>query len=195
MIISNKTVKQALDWTGRKIHSPEQRLVLGATALATQPFIDLKNKDVDAETRKTSVARTLAKIVAGTLVGVAVRQAGISFVRKYSQYDPNLCSGLVLSIKPKKGESFFVPMFEKVAGAFSTNEKSIFPIAADKLEKKFELYRKAMGTFVATIAMIGTNFLLDAPLTKYFTGVFQKSLANVKLDENPVPKKEAEVKQ
>lgn len=52
-----------------------------------------------------------------------------------------------------------------------------------------------MGTFVATIAMIGTNFLLDAPLTKYFTGVFQKSLANVKLDENPVPKKEAEVKQ
>ena len=171
MIISNKIVKQALDWTGRKIHSPEQRLVLGATALATQPFIDLKNKDVDAETRKTSVARTLAKIVAGTLVGVAVRQAGISFVRKYSQYDPNLCSGLVSSIKP------------------------IFPIAADKLEKKFELYRKAMGTFVATIAMIGTNFLLDAPLTKYFTGVFQKSLANVKLDENPVPKKEAEVKQ
>ena len=130
MIISNKIVKQALDWTGRKIHSPEQRLVLGATALATQPFIDLKNKDV-----------------------------------------------------------------EKVAGASSTNEKSIFPIAADKLEKKFELYRKAMGTFVATIAMIGTNFLLDAPLTKYFTGVFQKSLANVKLDENPVPKKEAEVKQ
>ena len=187
MIISNKIVKQALDWTGRKIHSPEQRLVLGATALATQPFIDLKNKDVDAETRKTSVARTLAKIVAGTLVGVAVRQAGISFVRKYSQYDPNLCSGLVSSI--------FVPMFEKVAGASSTNEKSIFPIAADKLEKKFELYRKAMGTFVATIAMIGTNFLLDAPLTKYFTGVFQKSLANVKLDENPVPKKEAEVKQ
>ena len=44
MIISNKIVKQALDWTGRKIHSPEQRLVLGATALATQPFIDLKNK-------------------------------------------------------------------------------------------------------------------------------------------------------
>ena len=169
--------------------------MLGATALATQPFIDLKNKDVDAETRKTSVARTLAKIVAGTLVGVAVRQAGISFVRKYSQYDPNLCSGLVSSIKPKKGESFFVPMFEKVAGASSTNEKSIFSIAADKLEKKFELYRKAMGTFVATIAMIGTNFLLDAPLTKYFTGVFQKSLANVKLDENPVPKKEAEVKQ
>lgn len=93
--------------------------MLGATALATQPFIDLKNKDVDAETRKTSVARTLAKIVAGTLVGVAVRQAGISFVRKYSQYYPNLCSGLVSSIKPKKGESFFVPMFEKVAGASS----------------------------------------------------------------------------
>lgn len=180
MIISNKTIKTALDWTGKKLHSPEQRLILGATALATQPFIDLHNKEVDAETRKTSVARTLAKIIAGTLVGYAVRRAGISFVRKYSQYSTDMVGGLVAKITPKDGKGFFVPMFTKT---LKPTEKSIFPIAQDKLEKKFELYRKAMGTFVATVAMIGTNFILDAPLTKFFTGVFQKQLTT-KLPED-----------
>lgn len=180
MIISNKTIKTALDWTGKKLHSPEQRLILGATALATQPFIDLHNKEVDAETRKTSVARTLAKIIAGTLVGYAVRRAGISFVRKYSQYSTDMVGGLVAKITPKDGKGFFVPMFTKT---LKPTEKSIFPIAKDKLEKKFELYRKAMGTFVATVAMIGTNFILDAPLTKFFTGVFQKQLTH-KLPED-----------
>lgn len=180
MIISNKTIKTALDWTGKNLHSPEQRIILGATALATQPFIDLHNKEVDAETRKTSVARTLAKIIAGTLVGYAVRRAGISFVRKYSQYSTDIVSGLVTKVIPKKGEGFFVPMFTKT---LKPTEKSIFPIAKDVLEKKFELYRKAMGTFVATVAMIGTNFILDAPLTKFFTGVFQKQLTS-KLPED-----------
>lgn len=180
MIISNKTVKTVLDWTGKNLHSPEQRIILGATALATQPFIDLHNKEVDEETRKTSVARTIAKIIAGTLVGYAVRRAGISFVRKYSQYTVHTVKGLVTKITPEKGSGFFVPMFTK---PLKPKEKSIFPIAEDKLEKKFELYRKAMGTFVATVAMIGTNFILDAPLTKFFTGIFQKQLTS-KLPED-----------
>lgn len=172
MIINNKTVAACLDWAGRRLHSPEQRIILGATALATQPFIDLQNKNVDKETRKTSAARTVAKIVAGTAVGVAVRYAGIAFVRKFCQYDKVFnASGGVEKIIPKKGRSLFVPIFTKGKGG-----NSIFPIAEDVLTKRFDKYQKAMGTFVATVAMIATNFLLDAPLTKWFTKLGVKAM-------------------
>ena len=42
--------------------------------------------------------------------------------------------------------------------------------------KRMTKYRKAMGTLAATIAIVATNFLLDAPLTKYLTNVFQKHI-------------------
>ena len=64
MIIRNEYVKKGLDFAGKYLHAPEQRLLLGATALATQPFIDMHNKNVDKETRMMSVARTIAKIIA-----------------------------------------------------------------------------------------------------------------------------------
>lgn len=170
MIINNKTISSCLDWAGRRLHAPEQRIILGATALATQPFIDLQNKNVDKETRKTSAARTIAKIVAGTAVGVAVRYAGIAFVRKYCQYEKVFNNaGLVERIIPKKGRSLFVPIF--------TRGDNVFPIAEDVLTKKFEKHAKAMGTFVATVAMFATNFLLDAPLTKWFTKLCVKAMS------------------
>ena len=169
VIISNKTVASCLDWAGRCLHAPEQRIILGATALATQPFIDLKNKNVDKETRKTSAARTVAKIVAGTAVGVAVRYAGIAFVKKFCQYDKVFNSaGLVERVIPKKGRSLFVPLL--------TGKDSIFPIAEDVLTKRFEKFQKAIGTFVATVVMIATNFLLDAPLTKWLTNIGVKAM-------------------
>ncbi len=177
MIISNKHIKNGLNWAGKCIHSPEQRLILGATALMTQPVIDLCNKKVDEDTRKISVARTLAKIVAGTAVGVLVRQAGIWWIQKYSKYACEYVKKdgktLVSKIIPDKKRGFFVPLFTK---PLKENEKAVFPIEESKLDKKFNLYRKAMGTFVATVAMIGTNFLLDAPITKFLTGVFQKQI-------------------
>lgn len=183
MIVRNKLIKATLNVSGKYLHSPEQRLILGATALATQPFIDMHNKNIDEETRKTSVARTLAKIVAGTIVGVLVREAGIKYIERYSKYLPiygNKAKGILVGIKREKGRSCFVPVLEKIA----KNGKSIFPIEDAELTRKFVLYRKAFGTFVATIAMIGTNFLLDAPLTKYFTEVFQKKI------DAQMPKKE-----
>ena len=101
MIIKNKAIKSVLDFSGKYLHAPEQRIILGATALATQPLIDLKNKNVDEETRKTSVARTIAKIIAGTLVGVVVRYAGIAFVRRYTKYTPVINdNGLVEKLIP-----------------------------------------------------------------------------------------------
>ena len=79
------------------MHAPEQRILIGATGLAIQPFIDLNNKNVDKETRKTSAWRTAAKIIAGTIVGVAVRYWGIAFVKKYAQYDTIIKNGMVCS--------------------------------------------------------------------------------------------------
>ena len=177
MIISNKAIKSCLDFAGKHLHAPEQRLILGATALATQPFIDLRNKEVDEKTRMTSVARTIAKIVAGTVVGVIVRQAGISLIKRYTKYKPIVDkNNYVIAIARQKGRDLFVPLF---IGITKTSK-----ITAADLDKKFQLYTKALGTFVATVAMMFTNFLIDAPLTKYLTSVFTKKI------NKEVPKKD-----
>ena len=131
MIISNKYIKRGLEYAGKRLHAPEQRLILGATALATQPFIDLNNKSVDKETRMTSVARTLAKIIAGTLVGVIVRQAGISLVKHYTQFEPIIDKqkNLVTGIIRKKGKDFFVPMF--------AGKNKFISMSPEELQKRF----------------------------------------------------------
>lgn len=67
VVLNNDRARQFVTKIGEKINSPEQRLILGATALATQPFIDLNNKKADKETRAVSVARTIGKIIAGRL--------------------------------------------------------------------------------------------------------------------------------
>ena len=171
MIIRNEYVKKGLDFAGKYLHAPEQRLLLGATALATQPFIDMHNKNVDKETRMMSVARTIAKIIAGTLVGVAVRQAGISFVKAFCKYKPVTDSaGRIISVEKQTNKDFFVPILNKLS-----LDKGL---TVEKLNKKFNLYTKAHGLFFATVAMVFTNFLLDAPLTKWMTGVFHKKIVN-----------------
>ena len=38
--VSSELTKKCVTKIGEKINSPQQRLILGATALATQPFID-----------------------------------------------------------------------------------------------------------------------------------------------------------
>ncbi len=165
MIIRNKAIKRVLDLSGKYLHAPEQRIILGATALATQPFIDLNNKSVDKDTRKTSAARTVAKIIAGTIVGVAVRYAGIIFIKNNCQY--LIKNGKIL---PVKGKSYFLPAVKKMVNGLKKTANGAFNVA--EFEKRMDKYIKAMGTLAATIAMIGTNFLLDAPLTKWMTKVF-----------------------
>lgn len=67
MTISNEKTLKGLKWVGEKVSSPENRLILGVTALMSQPFIDLNNKKVDEDTRKVSAARTVAKLLQGLL--------------------------------------------------------------------------------------------------------------------------------
>lgn len=178
MIISNTYIKQGLDFAGKHLHAPEQRLILGATALATQPVIDLKNKEVDEKTRMTSVARTIAKIVAGTFVGVIVRYAGIKGAKAFTKYQTILNpknKQEAIGILRESKKSQLVPLFHR-----GVEKLEKFPIDVDILEKHFTKYTKAMGIFAATIAMVFTNFLCDAPLTKYLTKVFSQKITQNK---------------
>ncbi len=129
--------------TGENISSAEQRLILGASALMSQPFIDANNKNVDEKTRKVSVARTIAKIIAGTTTGFIIRKGCISAIKALSK--PN-AAGV------PKYKTFFTPNVVK-----QTNTDA------------FMQYRNAMGTIVALVVMMFTNFAIDAPLTRYLT--------------------------
>ena len=134
---------------GRDISSAENRLILGVTALMTQPFIDARNKDVDETTRKVSVCRTIAKIIAGTLTGYAIRKGCIKTIKNLSQLPGKNVS---------KYKSLFTPK-----GARSTNTEA------------FKQYQNAMGTVTALLVMMITNFLIDAQLTKFLTNFFVKN--------------------
>jgi hypothetical protein len=133
---------------GEKISSAEQRLILGATALMSQPFIDAHNRNVDENTRRVSVARTIAKIVAGTFTGFFIRKGCIKAIKAFSQLP---------GPKVPKYKTIFTP-------------KDITKINSDE----FIQYRNAMGTIVALIVMMFTNFAIDAPLTKFLTNKLVK---------------------
>lgn len=182
MILCNSILKKGLEFSGDCLHAPEQRLIQGATALVTQPVIDLKNDAVDEDTRKISAARTVAKIIAGTAVGVVVRYAGIKFVKYFSKHEleyENEALKIVKRIIPDAKRGFLTPTkFHGVS----------FPISEEIVEKRIEKTQKAMGTLVATIAMIATNFILDAPLTKYLTRICEN-----KMQKYSVEHKNAEV--
>ncbi len=156
LIVNNTKVLNALKFAGAKISSPEQRMVLGGTALMSQPFVDLNNKNVDEETRKLSCSRTCAKIIAGTTVGVAVRYLAIGIVNKFTNYEG----------KVTKFNSMLLP--------HSVNSK----IVGKDILPKINLYRKGLGTFLGVFAGLFTNFLIDAPLTKKMTGKFYNFIKN-----------------
>lgn len=134
---------------GKEISSAEQRLILGASALMSQPFIDAHNRNVDEDTRKVSVARTIAKIVAGTFTGYFIRKGCIKAI--------GACSKL-----PEKGVPKFKSMFVPTAKDLKIDVKS----------DAFKQYQNALGTVVALVVMMVTNFAIDLPLTKFLTNFF-----------------------
>ena len=84
-VIENEKIRNGITWVNKEISTPENRLILGATALMSQPFIDWHNKSVDENTRKVSVCRTVAKIVAGTFTGYFIRKGCIKAIDKWSK--------------------------------------------------------------------------------------------------------------
>lgn len=145
---SDKAIKTVKD-IGAKISSAEQRLILGATALALQPAIDANNKRVDKETKKVSVARTIAKIIVGTTTGYFIRKGCIKGIQA--------CSKPIQENLPKY-KSMFMPKGKDL----NINVNS----------DAFKQYQNAAGTIAALLVMTVTNFAIDAPMTKYLTNLF-----------------------
>lgn len=144
--ISNPKTIKCIEWIGKNLSSAENRLILGASALLSQPFIDASNKNVDDETRRYSVCRSIAKIVVGTATGYTIRKLSIKAIAA--------CSKLSSEIKPdmrfKKLRQFLTPTLKSTAEELSQ-------------------YKNTLGTIMGLGIMVFTNFLIDAPLTKALT--------------------------
>lgn len=139
-------------WVGEKISSPENRLIMGITALFLQPLFDIFNKDVDEKTRKVSVCRTLAKIIAGTTTGVIIRRLCIKMMDAFTQ------NNISKDIKKFKWKTCFLPMIKDIKG------------------EQFTQYKNSLGSIVSLPIFCVTNFLIDAPLTKDLTNLFVKGV-------------------
>lgn len=154
MLIKSNLITTTIERAAR-LHSPDQRLIMGVTALATQPFIDLNNKKADEDTRILSTCRTIAKIIAGTISGVVVRSGCIRAIDKLSKEEK--VGGKVIS------QGILCP-------------KRLFRDAVHEsgnvYDKKLDSYNKTLGTAAAVGVMIFTNFLWDAPVTKKLTNFF-----------------------
>lgn len=143
--------KKTFEWLGQR-STPFNRGVIGLFAFATQPWIDLFNKDVDEETRKAAFLRTCAKIVVGTTTGILVRMGFIKAMSEFTKTTEELAGKA-----PKKWQQALIP--------------SHIPL------KKFEdmgrfvkKHRNVMGSFIAIFAMM----LTDPPLTVFMTNFFNK---------------------
>lgn len=168
--IKNPKTINKINWLGDDFDSAMQRLVSGVTAILTQPFFDLNNKNTDEKTRKTSCARTMGKIIAGTCTGVLIREACIQAAKKFTQ---NENFERTLAEKAKESGKTYTPKTE-----FKAWQQCLLP---DKMKKaatyrEIKKYRGAVGTFAAVVIMIFTNFLVDAPLTTFLTNKFVKKM-------------------
>ena len=127
------------------ISKPAQnRALMGVAAIITQPAIDYHNHKVDEETRRISRNRTIAKIIAGTCVGILVRGSAYKAVVSMTNIGGKSKSSKALLPK-------------KFLGEISKNEKFL------------KNYRNALSSSLAILAMCVTNFVLDAPLTVFLT--------------------------
>jgi len=137
---NNKTVTGALKWAGQHLSSPpSSRFILGASALMSQPFIDLHNKRVDEKTRKVSAARTIAKIVAGTTTGIIIRWLCFKATKS-------------MAMKPSQSAGFLRSL--------------LYPKNTPKVTVKGLTHHKMfLGHILSLGVMMFTNFAIDAPLT------------------------------
>lgn len=123
------------------------RGIMGVTALLTQPYIDYHNHKVDQETASVATCRTIAKIIAGTTVGCAVRSA--------CYYLVNACT----SASPK------APKWKRWLMPNPNVERYIRRRNVDW----FKNYKNTLATIIGLSAMLFTNVLLDVPLTTYLS--------------------------
>lgn len=153
-IFTSERAIKTFERIGKYISPAENRAILGATALGLQVGIDAMNHRVDEETRKISIARTIAKIIAGTFTGFAIRKALIKSVDAFSK----LPSSLGKDGKPvqlTRLNTFFSPITKVLANS-----------------DEYQNYKNGLGNVLALIVMTFTNFAIDLPLTRFLTNEF-----------------------
>jgi len=168
--LASKNLSSFLKSVNKNVSSPEQRLIMGVTALFSQPFIDLNNKRVNEETRLMSFARTMAKIVVGTTVGVLVRKESIRLAHKYTKMVsvPNVNRSGYWA-KPAKENSFLCPAYVR-----------------NFTKDYHKNYVNALGSMLGIGVSLVTNFLIDAPLTQIMTNHCYKLLKDDSANSKPV---------
>ena len=140
-----------LENLGTTIARPDvSRAILGATALGTQPIIDYYNHRVDEETAGVATCRTIAKIIACSGVGIAVRYGSLKLVQLFTD----------TTEKASKWKKSLLPT-EKTQKLLSM-----------KNTEWIKNHRSTLGSIVALTAMLATNVLLDVPLTNYLSNKF-----------------------
>lgn len=153
------------DWVS---HPMWNRGIMGATALLTQPSIDYYNHRVDDETRVVSRNRTIAKIIAGTLVGMFVVRGPVhKIVEKMTDITGK-----------KKYSQWLLP--KKYIQQLKNNKASLTN------------YKFTLAMLMALLAMCITNFALDAPFTIILTNIFNEKSGVGKQNENTAQKNERE---
>lgn len=152
-----------------KCSTPVNRLFLGGFSLLIQPFIDLNNKDVDEDTREISAARTAAKAIAGTATGVPIRALCIKAIDNMTCTDENAISKM--SKSSAKWKTLCIP--------------DNIPLEQFKnAERHLKKHKQAIGTIVALIVMLFTNFALDVPITKFLTNKFVDKIKEKKQEQS-----------
>ena len=144
---SKKYWDKSSHWVGDPMWN---RGIMGVTALATQPAIDYYNHRVDDETRTVSRNRTIAKILAGTTVGMFVVRGPISkIVDKMTNIDGS--GKWAKKLLPKE----YIKELRENPNALKN-------------------YRSALAMAIILLVNCVTNFVLDAPLTIFLTNYFNK---------------------
>lgn len=159
--------EKVINFFSKHVSVPESRVIIGASMLACQPFIDLYNKDVDEKTRIISCAKTIAKNVVGIVTGFSIRAGFIKFAQNYSQISTKIGDKEV-----KNARKIFTPsIVQNIPNVDKTHA--------------YRQYQSTMGTLLAVAGMVFTNFLVDAPLTILLTNALMKRFG---VFENPKAK-------
>lgn len=150
--IRNDDVLKKLNRVGDIMGRPMQnRLIMGGTAILSQPYIDEHNKRVDKDTARAARNRTIGKIIAGTTVGCIVRLGVYKLVSMTTDKDISV---------------------DRWDNALTPRSSSKLPAHLSK--NRMRNYRTALATILASIVMLSTNVLFDMPLTNKISNFLNK---------------------
>lgn len=135
-----------------------QKVVMSGSEALIGPFVDIATgraitkitKEKDGRTNQSSkvqAIRTFAQAVGGTIVGVAVRAVCIGG------------AGIALGKIAQKGTG----QIAKIVNPNNIDKtKDLF-----KYQENLDKWSKSVGGFVAILAMLVTNFVIDPPLINF----------------------------